>query len=138
MGQQRVILLDTHALVWWISDPKRIPAKGTRFINAAVRAGDAIAVSSISIWEIAMLVARGRLSLTMDAAAWIDKVEGLPFLTFIPVDNQIALRSVQLENFPNRDPADRMIASTALGHGATLITADVALHKYTQLKTAWD
>ena len=68
-----MILLDTHALVWWISDPKRIPAKGSRLINAAVRGGEPIAVSSISIWEIAMLVARGRLALTMDAAAWIDK-----------------------------------------------------------------
>ena len=133
-----MILLDTHALVWWISEPKRIPAKGTRLINAAIRSGEPLIASSISVWEIAMLVERGRLSLTMDTNSWIDKVEALPFLAFISVDNQIALRSVHLEGFPTRDPADRMIAATALGHGATLITADAALRKYTHLNTAWD
>lgn len=133
-----MILLDTHALVWWISDPKRIPARSARLINAGIRAGEAIAVSSISVWEIAMLVERGRLSLTMNAAVWIDKVEALPFLTFIPVDNQIALRSVQLEGFPNRDPADRIIVATALGHGATLVTADASLHRYRPVKSSWD
>lgn len=133
-----MILLDTHALVWWISDPKRIPARSTRLINAGIRAGEPIAVSSISVWEIAMLVERGRLSLTMEAAVWIDKVEALPFLTFIPVDNGIAIRSVQLEEFPNRDPADRIIVATALGHGATLVTADASLHRYKPVRSSWD
>jgi len=133
-----VILLDTHALVWWISEPKRIPARSSRLINAAIRAGESIAVSSISVWEIAMLVARGRLSLTMDTAVWLARVEALPFLTWVPVDNQIALRSVHLEEFPNRDPADRIIVATALGHGATLVTADASLHRYRPVKSTWD
>jgi PIN domain nuclease of toxin-antitoxin system len=133
-----VILLDTHALVWWIADPERIPSRATRAIATALRDADPIAVSSISIWEIAMLVERGRLSFTMDVAAWIDRVESLPFFQFIPVDNEIAVRSVGLEGFPNRDPADRMIVATTLGHGATLITADAALRRYARLKTLWD
>jgi PIN domain nuclease of toxin-antitoxin system len=133
-----VILLDTHSLIWWISEPTRVPAKASRAIAGAVRAGEPIAASSISIWEIAMLVDRGRLTLTMDVDSWIGKVETLPFLTFIPIDNQIAARSVRLERFPNRDPADRMIVATALGHGASLITADAALHKYRSVKTIWD
>lgn len=133
-----MILLDTHALVWAVADPKRIPPRSMRLINAAVRGGDAIGVSSISVWEIAMLVERGRLSLTMDAGVWIAKVEALPFLTFIPVDNQIAFRSVRLEKFPSRDPADRIIVATALGHGATLVTADATLRRYRPIKTAWE
>jgi PIN domain nuclease of toxin-antitoxin system len=138
VGEQPVILLDTHALVWTVSDPKRIPPRSTRLISAALRDGDAIGVSSISAWEIAMLVNRGRLSLTMDAGVWIDKVEALSFLTFIPVDNQIAFRSVRLEDFPTRDPADRIIVATALGHGATLVTADASLRRYRPVKTTWD
>ena len=132
-----MILLDTHALVWWLAEPKRIPAKASRAIAATLRAGELIGVSSISVWEIAMLVTRGRLSLTMDAAAWIDKVEALPFFTFIPVDNQIAARSVHLDDFPTRDPADRMIVATAMGHGATLVTGDAALHRYQRVSTIW-
>ena len=132
-----MIVLDTHALIWWVSDPKRIPPKATRLINATVRDGEPIAVSSISIWEIALLVASNRLTLTMDAAAWIERVESLAFLTFVPIDNEIAVRSVQLENFPHRDPADRMIVATALGLGATLVTADARLQSYRAVKTAW-
>ncbi|MFI5310366.1 MAG: type II toxin-antitoxin system VapC family toxin [Gemmatimonadales bacterium] len=133
-----MIVLDTHALIWWVSDPKRVPARARRLIAAAVSEGEPVAVSSISLWEVAMLVARKRLALTIDTSAWIAHVEALPFLSFIPVDNQIAVRAVQLEDFPHRDPADRMIIATALGLGAPLVTADARIRAYRPLKTAWD
>ena len=133
-----MILLDTHALVWWVAEPKRIPPKARRAIDAAVKANEAIAVSSISVWEIAMLVARKRLAFTIDADTWIDSVEALPFLTFVPVDNRIATRSVQLADFPHRDPADRLIVATALGNGATVVTADNRLRRYKPITTLWD
>lgn len=133
-----MILLDTHALVWWVAEPKRIPAKARRAIDAAVKANEGIAVSSISVWEIAMLVARKRLAFTIDADTWIDSVEALPFLTFVPVDNRIAIRSVQLADFPHRDPADRLIVATALGNGATVVTADNRLRGYKPITTLWD
>jgi len=133
-----VILVDTHALVWWVSDPKRIPTKARRALDAAVKARESVAVSSISIWEIAMLVARKRLEFTIDAESWITAVEALPFFTFIPLDNRIAVRSVELDGFPNRDPADRIIVATALGLGATVVTADSRLRGYKALATIWD
>ena len=132
-----MILLDTHALLWWVSDPKRVPAKATRLIDAAVRAGEQIAVSSISIWEVAMLVERGRLTLNVATDVWVRRVEALPFLAFAPVDNRVVLRSVQLDGFPNRDRADRMIAATAIELGATLVTADARLLSYEPVKTVW-
>ena len=132
-----MIALDTHALVWWVSDPERIPSRARRLLDRAVRDAEPVAVSSISVWEIAMLVARGRLALTMDAQSWLSAVQGLPFLTFIPVDNAIALRSVQLDDFPHRDPADRMIVATALSLNATLVTADKRLRAYRALDTVW-
>jgi PIN domain nuclease of toxin-antitoxin system len=133
-----VIAFDTHALVWWVSDPKRIPAKGRRLAEAALTDGESIVVSSISIWEVAMLVAAGRLTLTVDVRVWIDHLEALPFLRFVPVDNRIAMRSVHLDDFTHRDPADRIIVSTALGLDATLLTADARMRRYATLKTAWD
>lgn len=132
-----MIVLDTHALVWWVSAPGRIPAKARRLIDGAVDSGDSVAVSSISIWELAMLAARGRLELTVPVDAWISSVEALPFVRFVPVDNRIAARAVALENFPHRDPADRMILSTALGLGAALVTADPRLRAYRAVKTVW-
>jgi len=133
-----VILLDTHALVWWVADPKRIPAKARRAVDSAVKSSESLAVSSISIWEIAMLVARKRLAFTIDPESWIASVEALPFFTFIPVDNRIAVRSVELEKFPHRDPADRIIVATALGLGALVVTADARLREYKPLATVWD
>ena len=133
-----MILLDTHALVWWVADPKRIPAKARRAVDSAVKSSESLAVSSISIWEIAMLVARKRLAFTIDAESWIASVEALPFFTFVPVDNRIAVRSVELEKFPHRDPADRIIVATALGLGALVVTADARLREYKPLATVWD
>ena len=115
MGEHTLIALDTHALVWWVSAPARIPAKARRRIDCAIDAGDVLEVSLISIWEVAMLVDRRRLELTVPVDGWIASVEALPFPRFIPVDNRVAARAVTLENFPHRDPVDRMILSTALG-----------------------
>ncbi|MGH7654956.1 MAG: PIN domain-containing protein, partial [Gemmatimonadaceae bacterium] len=59
------------------------------------------------------------------------------FFEFIPVDNRISLRAVSLNDFVHKDPADRIIAATALGVGASLVTADERLHAYRPLKTIW-
>lgn len=133
-----MIALDTHALVWWVSSPDRIPPKACRLLDASVAGKRPVAVSSISLWEIAMLVERNRLELTIPVAVWIAHLEELPWLSFVPVDNRIAVRAVNLEAFPHRDPADRMIVATALGLNATLVTADTRLRSYRALRTAWD
>ena len=133
-----MIVLDTHALVWWVSDPAQLPAKARRVIDDVVASGgDAVRVSAITAWEVAMLVTRGRLRLTLDVEAWIAHVEALPFVEFIPVDNRVALRAVRLEGFPHRDPADRMIVATALGLGATLVTADERILAYRPVRSVW-
>lgn len=133
-----MIALDTHALVWWVSDPRRLPAKARRGIDAAVRAGETLNVSSISLWEIAMLLERGRLRLTVNVDAWLHNLQSLPMLEFHPVDNSVALRAVRLSNFAHRDPADRIIAATAIGLNATLVTGDARLRAYKPLSTLWD
>jgi PIN domain nuclease of toxin-antitoxin system len=132
-----VIALDTHAFVWWLASPDRIPRKARARLDRAVGKAEPLRVSSVSVWEVAMLVARGRLTLTMDVAAWIGAAEALPQLEFVPVDNAVALRAAGLPaSFP-RDPADRIIAATALGLGATLVTADERLRAYRPLVTLW-
>lgn len=133
-----MIVLDTHAIVWWISEPDRIPAKARRLIGAALKDREPIRASCISIWELAMLADRKRLTFAMGADVWISRVEALPFLEFVPVDNDIAVRSIRLKDFAHRDPADQLIVATALGLGATLVTGDRRLRSYKPLKTVWD
>lgn len=133
-----MIVLDTHVLIWWVSDPARLAARARELVDGAVANESPIAVSSISIWEIAMLVAHGRLALTINADAWIAHLESLPFLSFVPVDNRTAVRAVGLAEFPHKDPADRIIVATAVGLGATLVTADRRLLEYGGVATVWE
>jgi PIN domain nuclease of toxin-antitoxin system len=130
-----VILLDTHAWIWWLSDSPALSERARAAVKEA--AGDrSLFVSSISAWELAMLVRKGRLRLTTDAARWIRAAEALPFLSFIPVDNAIAVRSALLKGL-HPDPADRMILATALEHGLSLVTKDERLHAAGSVPVIW-
>jgi PIN domain nuclease of toxin-antitoxin system len=132
-----VIVLDTHALIWWVTSPKRIPREATRTIDKAIRREEHLGVSSFSIWEIAFIHARGRLRLSMELDLWLEKLEGLGTFSFYPVENRIARRAVTLP-LATRDLADRIIVATAIEHGATLVTADEKIRSYETLKTVWD
>lgn len=133
-----MIVLDTHALLWWLSEPDKIPAKSRRLLERTIADNAGVSASSISAWEIAMLTKRDRLKLTMPVDTWIELVEALPWFSFVPVDHRIALRSVHLEEFTHRDPADRMIVATALVLNAILITGDARLRSYDAVRTVWD
>lgn len=129
-------LLDTHAWVWFVAEPRRLSPRARRHIDRELRGGP-LMVSSMSVWEVAMLSERGRLALTIGVADWVAHCEALPFLSFVPVSNRIALESVRLPGLPSADPADRIIVATALGLGATLVTADRRIHSYSRVRTVW-
>jgi len=129
-----MIVLDTHVWVWWLSGIEPISRRASRLIADAV-AQKGIYVSSISVWEVAHLVARGRLKLTVAVADWLAKSESLPFVNFIPVDNTIALKSVQLPEPLHRDPADRIIIATAITLGFPLATKDGRIANYPHVRT---
>ena len=131
-----MIVLDTHAWIWWVSTPEFLSETAKSIIDEAVVERD-IFISTISTWEIAMLVSRGRLKLTMSAGDWIAASEALPFLNFVPVSNSIALKSVQLTGALHNDPADRIIIATAVSLGAVLVTKDEKIRNYPHVKTAW-
>lgn len=129
-------VLDTHALVWWISQPEKLSAKARQVIEKEQRSGQLL-VSSISVWEIYMLVKKDRLKFTMDIEEWFEQIENLPFIQFVPVDNQIAAGSVNLPGELHQDPADRMIVATAREKGAVLITSDEKIRSYDSVRTLW-
>ena len=131
-----MIVLDTHAWIWWVSNPVCLSETAKGIIDEAV-AEKNIFISSISAWEVATLVSRGRLKLTISAADWVAASEALPFLAFVPVSNSIALKSVQLPGVLHNDPADRIIIATAVSLGAVLVTKDERIRNYPHVKTAW-
>ena len=131
-----MIVLDTHVWVWWVSNPELLTKKAKKAIDAAMKDGE-ILISSISAWEVALLVAKRRLQLTMDVADWIAKSEVLPFVQFIPVNNHIAIKAVNLPQPLHPDPADRIIIATALVAGGSVVTKDSKILKYSHVPTIW-
>ena len=129
-----MILLDTHAWVWWVNDPRELSQRAKETIDAAV-IDTGLWISSISVWEIALLVDKRRLELTMHVEDWVAHSEAIPFVTFVPVSNRIALKAVSLPLHP--DPADRLIIATAMSLGATLVTKDNRIRSYEPLQTVW-
>jgi len=132
-----MIVLDTHVLVWWANgETASLPAAARRAIAAELKGGR-IAISSISAWELAMLVAHGRMALSVDTRQWLDLVGQIEAVEFVPVDNAIAIDSVELPGEFHRDPADRLIVATARKLGAPLVTADEKIRAYPHLRTIW-
>lgn len=131
-----MILLDTHALVWWLAEPRKLSARARRAATAGATARQ-LAASAISIFEIAALVRRGRLELGADPDRWFRALRSLPELMIEPVSDEIAQVAGGLDaGFPD-DPADRIIAATAQVLSARLITADTKLRSVTGLETVW-
>jgi len=131
-----MIVLDTHALVWWAAGDSQLSRAAREAIEAEAQDGE-ILVSAISAWEVAMLAKAGRLALTMDAAAWLDTVAEVPAIRFVPVDVRISVQSVDLPGEFHKDPADRIIVATARHHSAPLVSADLKIRDYPHVQTIW-
>lgn len=131
-----MIVLDTHVLIWWVDNPLLLSEPAKRAIENSIQT-KSLYVSCMSSWEIALLVDRGRLQLTVDVRDWLARCEALPFLSFVPVNTAIGVESVRLPDFPHADPADRIITATALSLGAQLVTKDEKLLSYANIKTIW-
>jgi len=116
-----VILLDTHALVWLDAGDARLGRRALERIRTAWRE-DALAVAAISFWEIGMLVSKGRLILPEPPGRWRRSLleAGIRELA---LDGHIGLQATRLPGL-HGDPADRLIAATAIAHEARLLTAD--------------
>ena len=110
--------------------------KAKTAINHELDGGD-ILVSTISAWEIAILVEREKLQLTMEVESWLATVAQIEAVRFVPVDVEIATKSVNLPGEFHKDPADRMIVATARKFAVPLITKDEKIRTYGHVKTIW-
>jgi PIN domain nuclease of toxin-antitoxin system len=131
-----VIVLDTHVLVWWVSDATKLTTRAKRAIDSALRRGP-VTASAITIFEIATALRRGRLELAVPVDQWLADVLALPEVRIEPVSAVIAQLAGQLPDpFPG-DPADRLIAATAFVLKAKVVSADERLRKSPQIAAVW-
>ncbi len=116
-----MVLLDTHVLIWIDEANNKLGQIAKGVVDDALLSGR-LAVASISFWEIAMLVQKKRVSISLELDIW--RIELLQNgLRELLINGSIAIRAGQLQQM-HGDPADRLIVATALEHSATLVTAD--------------
>lgn len=131
-----MILLDTHVVFWLATRPERLSRGAHKAIAAAERSSGA-AISSISLWELAVLIDGGRLRVDGSIERFLLRLSARPGLAVLEITAEIAALSTHFPaDFP-RDPADRIIAATARAHGLPLVTKDQALQDSPLLQTIW-
>jgi PIN domain nuclease of toxin-antitoxin system len=130
-----VIVLDTHAILFDALIPKRLSPRARKAIEAAAEDGQLVC-SDISLWEIAMLISRGRLDPAMDARQFLNDVIAVRSLQVLSITPEIAVLS-QSDAFAHGDPADRLIAATAQAFRAALVTSDERLRALKKVTTIW-
>ena len=129
-------LLDTHAWLWLCLEPQRLSPSAAAAIRRAA-SGGGIAIASITLWEVAMLVARGRVLPHGTPDAWL---RSLVDRSGVLVQEITATVAVLASHFPAEfpaDPADRLIAATARAHAAPLVSRDTGLRASPLIETIW-
>lgn len=128
-----MLLLDTCALIFDALDPDRLSKKTLAAISQAEEEGT-LACCDISLWEIAMLISKKRLNPGTDAQSFIRLLLDARKIEVLPISTEVAVQSTVSDFCPHGDPADRLIAATAILHKAKLVTTDRKLKKVTGLR----
>jgi PIN domain nuclease of toxin-antitoxin system len=131
-----MIVLDTHALIWWADGGSKLSKKARQAARANARGRELVA-SAISVFEIVTLERRGRLAFRIPVTEWLADLRKLPEMTIHPVSDEVAERAGGLGDVFPGDPADRIIAATALVLGAPLVTHDAKLLDLPNLTAVW-
>ena len=129
-------LLDTHVVYWLAVRPERLSRAATRAIGAAERS-DGVAISSISLWELAVLIDKGRIRVEGTPERFLTRLAERPGLAVLDITPEIAALTTQFPPAFTADPADRIIAATARAHGLPLVTRDGDLQDSRLLRTIW-
>jgi PIN domain nuclease of toxin-antitoxin system len=123
------LLLDTHALLWWQARSRKL----SRRAAAEMSRSDELLVSAITCWEVATLLAHGRIELDRSLDEWLDDMDADEKVTLVPLGPHAAIEALALDRAGfHADPADRLIYATAIEQGCPLVTADDRIHDFVE------
>lgn len=130
-----MILIDTHVLLWLALDERKLSRNAATAIHDARKRSVALAVSDISLWEISLAARKNCVPFTTSAVAFLQEVESR--FQILPITARASELAAHLPDFFPKDPADRIIAGTALARGIPLITADASIRRSRVVPTIW-
>ncbi len=124
------LVLDTHVWIWMVEGERgALSETAVETIEEAGRRG-AVRVSAISVWEVAMLETRGRITLSRPLENWVRAALRAPGIRLLPLSPEIAIASIRLPRDPHGDPSDRMLIASARVTGGRLATCDQGILDY--------
>ena len=126
-----MIVVDTQAFVWWTHDRRKLSNAALRALSSA----DRIVISTITCWEIAMLVSKGRFVIGTDSLTWLQESLSRGCVEAYPLPLEAAVHSAEFQQL--HDPADQMIVATALYLGVPLVTKDKRIRDANIVQTIW-
>ena len=124
------LLLDTHIALLLESGDERLRPSTRRIIDAHWQNGGTVLLSAVTVWEIALLVDVGRLRLDVPVEVWVERFLDYPGIEPVAIDHAVAARSYQFHQLEQRDPADRLLIATAIGHECPLVTYDERIVRF--------
>lgn len=127
-----MIVIDTHIWIWWVNDSPRLTDRHKQLIQDYQSQG--LGISIISCWEVAKLVEKNRLVLSISVDEWLKQALAYPGIQLLNLTVPILVQSTQLAGFHN-DPADQMIVATAKVYDCLLLTADTKILNYANVNT---
>lgn len=122
-------LLDTHAWLWWLDGTGDLNAAERQALDALAETGRPPFLSTISLWEMALLVELGRVRLQPGFDEWIEIAASPATVSLVDVSPAVAKRLLRLPRSFHRDPADRVIVATAQALNLPLLTRDRAIRR---------
>ena len=132
--EDEVILLDTHVLVWLAREPAKLSTAANDAIRTASRSGG-LAISAITLWELAWLATHGRLNIIGTVDAFVEEITSRTAIR--PITARIAVLANQFPPTYSSDPSDRLIGATAMIEGLAVVTKDRTIRECKQIKTIW-
>ena len=128
-----MIVLDTHAWIWWVSNPARMGAKARKEVDRARTIG----IPAVCCLEVAVLATRGRIRLDRPTLEWIHDTLALPRVELLALTPAVAVKAAEFPALFPGDPADRLIAATAVLESAALATKDARIRGFAGVRTVW-
>jgi PIN domain nuclease of toxin-antitoxin system len=130
-----MILVDTHVVLWLALEPANVSKKARAAIEETRQSGQGIAISDITLLEIAQLESKKRIKLNSSLETFLAEIEAR--FVVLPITGRVCVRAMGLPAVYPKDPADRVIGATALVEGLPLVTADDDIRRSKALRTIW-